>query len=84
MHHAAQPVATPSKPTNISYCAVRRRGLLGGGNNISALDKELRRLHTGASMTTFLKTELDHLFNGRIIPQNNEFAAIMEVGIVNL
>jgi hypothetical protein len=40
---------------------------------ISSLDKELQRLHTGATMITFMKTVFDRLFDGHIIPQHNEF-----------
>jgi hypothetical protein len=45
---------------------------------IRALDKELCRLHIASSMTTFITTVFDRLFDGRIIPQNNEFADIMQ------
>jgi hypothetical protein len=45
---------------------------------IRALDKELCRLLTATSMTTFIKTMFDCLFDGHIIPQNTEFANIMK------
>jgi hypothetical protein len=44
---------------------------------IRALDKELHRLHTATSMITFITTVFDRLFDGRIIPQNAEFADIL-------
>jgi hypothetical protein len=45
---------------------------------ISALDKELQHLHTGATMITFMKTVFDRLFEGHIIPQHTAFRDIVE------
>jgi hypothetical protein len=45
---------------------------------ITSLDKELKRLHTGATMITYLTTVFDRLFKGRIIPHNTEFLEIAQ------
>jgi hypothetical protein len=81
--HRNNPKYSPSCPacgdpmeTNEHFLMCKAQSRLAWRQQfITSLDKELRR--TGSNLIMFLQTVFERLFDGRIIPQNNEFSDIM-------